>query len=293
MDMTAAELTAIRERLGWRAEQLAAEFGVTPHVVAAWERGTVRVSRDIAQHLRWRVALVERDAVVAASGLASCPTVEALDQAVAGKEGKALLEVLEQLNAHGEACPLCQARVAYADRHGPALPDLPLPRWIRIGGAINALFDRLPAGLRPPDGDRGHGRRMGLWFGVGFSLLAILIVALVLIRGRSTQGSWREAATMLAVIIPAYFVGFYCAGAAYDALRPIGHRFIGYVLRWGLGGAIVYGAIFLAMSLGDDNSLSWSEGLTGVLFLGGLWALIGAGLWVKDRLTGKLARRSS
>jgi hypothetical protein len=291
--MSAAELTEIRTRLGLSGDQLAAEFGIAPHVVTAWERGTVRVSANIAQHLRWRSAVAERDAVMAASGLAECATAEALDRGIAGKSGDAALAAMEQLIAHAEGCETCKARAAYAEQHAPPIPDLPLPRWMRVGAAIDASFDRLPTFIRPPDGDRGHGRRMGLWFGLIFSAIALVIVAVALIRRPARTAALGEAATALAVIIAAYLVGFYLAGAAYDALRPIGHRFAGYVLRWGIGGAIVYGAIALAMTLFDDDPMSWSQALGFTLLLGGVWGVIGAGIWVKDRVTGKLPKRAS
>ena len=279
------------ERLGLSAEQLAADANVTPHVVAAWQRGTLKVSHDIAQQLRWRVAIIERQAVLAASGLAECSVAEALDQAAVGRKGEALVEAWDRLKEHGDSCPACRARAEYVELHGPPLPELPMPWWARLFIAINALIDRLPAGLRPPDGVHGKGRRMGLWMGFAFSALAIVIVLVTLARGGGASSSRAEGPMLLAVIIPAYFVGFYCAGAIYDALRPLGHRFIGYVLRWGLGGSVVYGTISFAMSLGDADRTSWSEQAGVALFLGGVWAIIGAGLWVKDRLTGKLAKR--
>src|SRR5688500_7790760 len=179
--MTSEELTATRERLGLSADQLAADYNVTPHVVAAWERGTLRVSRDIAQQLRWRVAIVERQAVIAASGLAECRVAESLDQAAVGRKGQALVEAWDRLKEHGDSCPVCRARVEYVELHGPALPELPMPWWARLFIAINALIDRLPAGLRPPDGVQGKGRRMGLWAGFAFSALAIVIVLVTLV----------------------------------------------------------------------------------------------------------------
>jgi len=134
---------------------------------------------------------------------------------------------------------------------------------------------------------------MGLWFGVAFSSLALLIVVVGLARAPGDGRTWREAGTLLAVAIPAYFIGFYCAGLAYDALRPIGHRFIGYVLRWGLGGAIVYGTIGLSMPLISGEPQSARGTILPALVLGAVWGVIGAGIWVKDRVTGKLPKRAS
>ncbi len=288
--MTSDEFIATRTRLGLNAEQIAADFGVTPHVVAAWENGTVRVSSHVARSLRWQAVVAERAATVAASGLPECPVLEALESAMEDKEGDELLAAFERIGPHAESCAVCRARAEYADAHGPRVPDVPMPRWMRIAGAVNTLFDRLPSWLRPPNDETGQGRRIGLWVGVMFSALAVVISAAYIVRAAGAPGALREGAVLLAVIIPAYIVGFYGAGAAYDALRPIGHRFIGYVLRWGLGGAIVYGTIALSMPLISEDPMSWSGAGFFTLLMGSVWALIGAGVWVKHRITGKLPK---
>jgi uncharacterized membrane protein len=95
------------------------------------------------------------------------------------------------------------------------------------------------------------------------------------------------------VVIPGYFIGFYLAGAAYDALRPIGHRFVGYVLRWSLGGAAVYGTIAVLMPLIEHKPYSLRDAPGFVGLLTGFWAIIGAVLWVKDRVTGKLPKQAT
>ena len=88
-----------------------------------------------------------------------------------------------------------------------------------------------------------------------------------------------------------YLVGFYLAGWVWDALRPIHHRFIGYVLRFGLAGVAIYGAVAAAVPFVDREHMSLQDSLGFIGFIAGIWALIGAGLWVKDRLWGKLAKR--
>lgn len=88
--------------------------------------------------------------------------------------------------------------------------------------------------------------------------------------------------------------------AANERRRPsrnchaFGHRLAGYVLRWGLGAAIVYGTIGFGMPLISDEPFSVRDTLQLALFLGVAWGLIGGtGLWVKDRLTGKLPKRAT
>jgi hypothetical protein len=84
-------------------------------------------------------------------------------------------------------------------------------------------------------------------------------------------------------------VGFYLAGTVYDLLHPIGHTLAGYMLRWGLGAAMVYGTIGLIMPALSDEPLSL-RGVAGfAAFLGVIWSLIGAGLWAKRRWSRKRA----
>jgi transcriptional regulator with XRE-family HTH domain len=291
MDMTAVEFAAARQRLGWSVEQTAAVCGVTPHVVSAWDRGTVRIPGRTAQLLRWHAAVAERDAVLAASGLSVCSTRDALEQAMTEKDGDEREEAVEALVAHDRACPLCKEQEDYLNRHGPPLPESPQPLEVRVFVLIGAAFARLPAPFRPPPGIAGKGREMGLWFGVAFSMLAVVIVVVMLVGAGRDPDRWREAGTLLVVVIPAYVIGFYCAGATYDALRPIGHTLLGYVLRWGLGAAIVYGTIGLGMPLISDDHFS-AKGTVGfALGMGVVWGLfVGGGLWVKDLVTGKLPR---
>ena len=89
MTMTAAEFTAARERLGWTHEQAAAEFDLTPAVVAAWERGTVKIPRDVAANVRWQAALEEQRVLLEASGLPKCEEMLALSaKFFASEEGQ-------------------------------------------------------------------------------------------------------------------------------------------------------------------------------------------------------------
>jgi hypothetical protein len=132
---------------------------------------------------------------------------------------------------------------------------------------------------------------MGLWFGIAFSVLALVIILGAQVRGSLPPAGVVEVLRTLGAITLSYLFGFYGAGAVYDMLLPIGHRFIGYVLRWGLGGAIVYGAIAVMMSLMESSDpMSWRGTLSFALGMGVLWSVIGAGIWVKDRVNGKLPK---
>lgn len=291
MTMTAAEFTAARERLGWTHEQAAAEFDLTPAVVAAWERGTVKIPRDVAANVRWQAALEEQRVLLEASGLPKCEEMLALVAATRGKEGKQLIAAFEPIAAHTASCPLCRARDEYASRHGPPIPEPPMPLWVRAFGGFDSLVNRLPAPLRPAKGPAGEGRRTGLGIAAVLSLFVIGILVLASVgRVRSHGwggGWWREPLTILAAVVPAYFVGLYLAGAAFDATRRVQHRFIGYVARGALALGAFYGTIGLVMPL-MESDMKYSDVPIIAGGLAALGAVIGGVLWVTDRLRGKL-----
>jgi transcriptional regulator with XRE-family HTH domain len=57
--MTAAELTALRHRLGLTQQQLAERLGTMQGRVSAWETGRRPVPVQVQAHLRTLVALAE------------------------------------------------------------------------------------------------------------------------------------------------------------------------------------------------------------------------------------------
>lgn len=83
----------------------------------------------------------------------------------------------------------------------------------------------------------------------------------------------------------------YAAGCFWDALRPIRDRFIGNVLRAGLAGVAIYGAFAVTLPVLDDKPTPLKQSLNIVALVSGIWAVFGAGAWMKDRLWGGLAKR--
>src|SRR6476661_4283637 len=77
--MDSAELCRARDTLGYTDGKLAADLGLSPSIVSAWTSGRAGVPRHIARDLRWRAALVERDQMLAKSGLPECEWVSAWD----------------------------------------------------------------------------------------------------------------------------------------------------------------------------------------------------------------------
>ncbi|GAC1477981.1 MAG: hypothetical protein NVS1B4_21370 [Gemmatimonadaceae bacterium] len=241
--MTAIEFTAARERLGLTHDQIAADFDVTPAVVDAWERGKLAVPRAVATGMRFRVSAAERRAVLAGSGLPECPFAVALAEQVNGAGVGQVLPAVKALNAHATDCATCRARTDYMDRHAPALAETLLEEQDGLVARFDRLVERLPRPLRPPPGAAGNGRRVALRIAGALSAYALVkavprAIAL-LASGGWASASWRKALWLAAAVVTAEFVGFFLAGAAYDALRPIRGRVLGPVVRWGLGALIV------------------------------------------------------
>ena len=145
----AQEAVAIRERLGLSPEALDAELGLMPGTVAAWESGSMRVPGFVAVTLRWRAAVAERSAALAASGLPECEWIrswEAKPQPTKMKDRTAhLTEAVE----HEKACSVCLDRSRYIqERFGP-MPPAPMPSWLRAFAWYNSRLERLPEWARP------------------------------------------------------------------------------------------------------------------------------------------------
>lgn len=150
--MLAADVVAARRALRLSPDALAAELGLTPAVVTAWEAGTLAVPRRYARELAWRAAAAERQAALAASGLPECRWVadwEAAETAAPAGDVKAGLARLEALNAHAAACPTCGAREAYVAERFPPMPEPPVAEWAGAIGWVSERVGRLPAWLRP------------------------------------------------------------------------------------------------------------------------------------------------
>jgi hypothetical protein len=127
-DVTPAELTAIRTRLGMSPEGLAAELDLTPGVVRAWEGGRIAPSRRAERWLIWRGAMLDRDEALAGSGLGECAILRGIvadRTSGAGSRSDAVL-------AHMTSCPTCLARKQFLDERFPPMPAPPLPAALLI-----------------------------------------------------------------------------------------------------------------------------------------------------------------
>lgn len=290
-EMTAAELAATRERLGWSRERMSEELGLLPAEAEALEAGSISVSREVAATLRELGLAHERQRILDESGLPACAEADALAAAVydafRGGDPAVAEGVVDALVRHERQCGVCQPRAEYLRVHGPRDPGPRLPLWMRVLGGIGILVDRLPRPLRPPSGPRGEHRRTGIFLGAYLTVAAGLIIggfaAVEVVTGSTGEESVLQPALALPVLAVAYVAGGYLAGAAWDATRGIRHRLAGYVLRGGATAAAMYGAMGLAMPFLDVEPLSLAEFLVFLAILTVFGAVAGAGKWIWDR----------
>lgn len=294
--MTSAELVEARRTLEWGRERMSGELGLLPAELEAYEAGSLAVPADTAWLVRAMLATREQGRVLQASGLAECPRAAALHDALEAavdrggvraseREAEALLE-------HAEACGVCRARTGYLKAHAPPLPPPEMGWSGRALGALAVMTGRLGRLLRLPEGPRGEFRRASVFIAAVLSGIAVAVSAAGLVLGiasgrasASDAGAWL---TLLAVLVPAYFVGAILAGAAWDATRGIRHRLAGYVARGAATAAALYGAVGLTLPFIPEQTMSLSQ-LPGLLvLLAVLGALFGAGKWARDRAADNL-----
>jgi hypothetical protein len=145
----AAEFIAARERLNLTSPTLAVELGLTPHVVAAFEDGSLAVPKDIAKEIRWRVAILERQEALETSGLADCAWVLTWEDAPMPWRSSEMVKHLEAFTDHTSTCPTCLARERFIDERFGPMPERPMSGWQGILLAITSRVERLPQLLQP------------------------------------------------------------------------------------------------------------------------------------------------
>ncbi|HEX2781695.1 MAG TPA: hypothetical protein VHM30_19475 [Gemmatimonadaceae bacterium] len=212
--MTGPEARAIRERLGLRVEDLAADFDIPPETVEAWEAERTGVPRNVVRLLRWRDAIAARtatlEAAYVASGVAKCAWADSWWEKPAHRPGRrGFSQAVAELNRHFESCPTCQACAAFEKSLDlPPLPDPPAP-----GGVVGSLFraqrwiETKPEPLRPA---LTVGGALG-----AFMLLRVLLVDVTSGRGRLT--------TDFGVVLGAAVYGL-LVGGTWGTLLPLRRR---------------------------------------------------------------------
>lgn len=199
-------LARARELLGLTVDQLAAELGVTPHVFAAWERGALTVPPRYRQAIAYRVAIAERDAALAVSGLRECPWFSEWERIEVPASRAAWARHMQLARQHAAYCPTCRAREQYLRERFPPLPTPPAPHWVVLVRRFNGWLRRYPDWLRPAI--------VGAIALGGLTLVRVIFSARELMRGGD---SLLGGATAIAFATLAGAV----AGAVYGVLRRL------------------------------------------------------------------------
>jgi transcriptional regulator with XRE-family HTH domain len=164
--MTADEAITARKTLGLSQDALAAELGLTPHVVAAWEEGTVRIPKQIEELLRYKAAVVVRDTALATGGPPECEIYKALKNEIMPEDLQSQSEQLERRSAHEIACPVCKARGKFIVEQIQRVPPVPMTTSVRTIVAVSDRIANFPRWAQPA-------AVLALYFGA-YSLLKIL-----------------------------------------------------------------------------------------------------------------------
>jgi len=183
--VTPDELAAARTQLGVTSDQLAAELGVTPHVIEAWERGTLRMPVRYDRILAFRLALANREAALDASGLPDCAWMR--EWRDGPLQGGSFAKHIEVGRRHAAQCSTCQARERFVRENLPPLPEPPMPGWLSVVRRGARWLSAKPEWARPAV--------IGGAAAFAFSLLRVLFdLPLLMNEGRSlllaTAGIW-------------------------------------------------------------------------------------------------------
>jgi hypothetical protein len=208
--VTAAELIAAREQLGLTRDAMGAELGLTPDIVDAWERGSVRIPAAYAQEIAWRVAAADRTAALASSGLPECSWIRVTEaQApLSGREAHA--RYVDSMLAHVESCTVCLARERFLTERFPPMPPRPMPHAMGVLVWLAQRLERFPEWARPV-----------VTGAVFFLVLTLIRVLLSIPRWRTSPDGWVSAVTAL---VTAAIVGA-LLGLLYSGYRTLRLRF--------------------------------------------------------------------
>ena len=176
--MQSTEATDARVRLGLSHDELAAETGLTPAVVAAWESGHIKVPSQVAADLRWRIARLDRQDALATSGLPECDWITAFEAEAAPHTLKEQSARLDRALAHVNTCETCVARDAFVGERFPPMPPAPQSGWLSLVLPVVERVERLPPWARPA--------AIGAMLFVLFSLFKLLFFLPSIVRDPGT-----------------------------------------------------------------------------------------------------------
>lgn len=200
---------AVRNKLGLAARDLAADLGLTPDIVEAWENGTVRVPSRIARELRWREALLDRKKALERYDLRECEWVIAWQRERAPDGAKARAAHLERVIEHQKSCHNCLMREAYATEWFGEMPARPTAWWMSALTWMAARVERWPRWAQP-----------AAWFGLSFGMYSLLRLAFMM---RSIMAQPRLILSALAGLTVSVSIGV-AVGLAYGGVRTLRTR---------------------------------------------------------------------
>jgi transcriptional regulator with XRE-family HTH domain len=205
--MTPEEALAARNTLGLTQDKLAADLGLTPNVIEAWEAGSVRIPKRFEDQLRFDAAAKERQDAVAASGLEECEIDKAWESETLPKDPKAMNAYLERGLKHRATCPRCIARDEFIkDRFGK-MPPMPMSASMRAFGAVADTLEKWPRWTQPAG-----------WGALLFGAYSLMRVVFMLPRLAKNPQYWRVAiGGLLASMAIGAVLGFAYGG--YRAFR--------------------------------------------------------------------------
>jgi transcriptional regulator with XRE-family HTH domain len=172
--MLASEARAARIALGLSEDALAAETNTTPAIVDAWETGRIKVPRQIAVDLTWRMAQVERLGALETSGLPECAWITDFEAEPDAEKLRAQKARVERFLAHNKECEICKAREAYIADRFPPMPPAPRDGWVAIVLPIAERVQRLPVWAQPV--------ATGVILFVAYSLLRLIFLLPSIVR---------------------------------------------------------------------------------------------------------------
>lgn len=261
--MNAIQVARHRKMLGQSVDQLAADIGVSPATLVAWEAGQRQIPTKYARQLEWLAAAAEREAALAGSGLPECEWVK--NWAVGGPPSDPTLhlERLQALEKHSADCAVCQARAGYVQTKLPAMPEFPMGWGMRLFGGVVDTYERIHGWRRP----------------VAIALLVPLLLSVASLVRFAPRAVPFEILTYLVALS----VAATCGIGLYHGLRLLHGSAIG---RWvarsvaGVTAMVAFGAAFMLAGFSGAFSrsgepLSWGE----IVVLGAAIGLAYAALW--------------
>ena len=261
--MEPIEVSQKRKLLGQTIEQLADDLGVPTSVVGKWEAGDGRVPAKHARQIDWFVAVSQRAAALAQSGLPECEWVNRFDKAPPSADTDKEIERLESFEAHQAQCPTCRARTAYVEARFPPLPPFQIGAWNRLLASSFDAYD----GLRTWRGGAG----------------VVLSIPLLLLLGWALRAAPRsvpfEIVTYFVALALAVIVGI----GTYKRLHALHGGATGRWVARSIAGVLAmvgFGAVFTLANFGstfsdDGVAPSWSE----IVLLGVVVGVAYATLW--------------